>query len=68
MTDGVSFHEAVWRRACNGGSCVEVAFKDGCVGVRDSKHGHSGPVLSFTTAEWLTFIDHVKQGGFDLPK
>ncbi len=62
---------AVWRKSArsdNGGaSCVEVAKNlPGMVGVRDTKD-RSGPVLIFDSADWLTFVDGVKAGDFDLP-
>ncbi len=44
---------------------VEVAMKDGHVGVRDSKQSNS-PVLEFTNDEWSTFIEGVKAGEFDI--
>lgn len=61
---------AIWRkssRSDNGGStCVEVAKNlPGIVGVRDSKDS-SGPVLTFSTDEWTTFVNGVKDREFDL--
>ena len=61
---------AVWKKASrsngNGGNnCVEVAFLDSGVAVRDSKD-RSGPALMFTTAEWTAFVDSAKEGEFDL--
>jgi hypothetical protein len=57
---------AVWRKsplsAANG--CVEVAFVDGRVAVRDSKD-RSGPVLVFTPFEWAAFAGGVRNGEFD---
>jgi Domain of unknown function (DUF397) len=63
MTD-LSGYE--WRKSsyCNYNSCVEVAFVDGQVAVRDAKD-RSGPVLRFTTAEWRTFLAKTRRGGFD---
>jgi len=52
------------KRCYDDHTCVEVAIKDGCVGVRDSKQSNS-PVLGFTTDEWKTFIAGVKAGEFD---
>jgi uncharacterized protein DUF397 len=46
--------------------CVEVAFVDGQVAVRDSKH-KQGPVLTFTSMEWRTFLRGVRDGDFNLP-
>lgn len=61
---------AAWRKASrsngNGGNnCVEVAFLDTGVAVRDSKN-RSGPALMFTSAEWTAFVDSAKDGEFDI--
>lgn len=62
---------AVWvtsTRTGPNGNCVEVARKGipgGFVGVRDTKN-RTGPVLLFTPAEWLAFIEGAKDGEFDL--
>ncbi|MEV0298295.1 DUF397 domain-containing protein [Nocardia sp. NPDC050710] len=48
-----------------GGDCVEVAFFDGWVAVRDSKDLFS-PVLWFTPSEWRAFLAGVRAGEFDL--
>jgi Domain of unknown function (DUF397) len=63
-------NDAVWRKGSrsngNGGNnCVEVAFLDTGVAVRDSKN-RSGPALVFTPAEWTAFVDSAKDGEFDL--
>ncbi|WP_182909276.1 DUF397 domain-containing protein [Microbispora sp. H13382] len=57
-----------WRISsrCNGGSCVQVAFGDGVVAMRDSKD-LTGPVLSFTSNQWRGFLDAVKAGNLDRP-
>ncbi|HEY3718307.1 MAG TPA: DUF397 domain-containing protein [Jatrophihabitantaceae bacterium] len=59
-----------WRKAArsNGSSaCVEVAFPpDGTVAVRDSKDP-SGPVLTFTAAEWDAFAAGMAGGEFTRP-
>ncbi|MFB4282079.1 DUF397 domain-containing protein [Nonomuraea sp. MTCD27] len=68
MADGSSAHHGAWRRACNGGSCVEVAICDGRVKVRDSKRGCDGPVLDFSDEEWRTFVEAVKSNRFDVPE
>jgi hypothetical protein len=62
--------DAVWKKASrsngNGGNnCVEVAFLDAGVAVRDSKD-RSGPALMFTEAEWTAFVDSAKDGEFDI--
>jgi len=64
------FNGAVWKKASrsngNGGNnCVEVAFLDTGVAVRDSKN-RSGPALVFTPAEWIAFVDSAKDGEFDI--
>ncbi len=65
-------NDAVWRKGSrsngNGGNnCVEVAFLDNGVAVRDSKN-RSGPALMFTPAEWRAFVDSAKDGEFDLSR
>ncbi|MGH3587721.1 MAG: DUF397 domain-containing protein [Pseudonocardia sp.] len=49
----------------NSGSCVEVAFGPGVVGVRDTKQHGGGPVLVFRPAEWAAFVSAVRVGEFD---
>jgi hypothetical protein len=63
----VDLSRAVWvksRYSANNG-CVEVAFVDGKVGVRDSKD-REGPVLVFTANEWEAFIGGARDGEFEL--
>ena len=47
---------ALWHksRSCNSSECVEVAFRDDCVLVRDSKHPEVS--LKITQSEWRSFI------------
>jgi hypothetical protein len=50
----------VWRKSSYSGSsgtgsCVEVAFADSAVGVRDSKNT-GGPALAFSPAAWRGFV------------
>jgi hypothetical protein len=56
-----------WRKSTlsttNG--CVEVAFVDEGVAVRDSKHQGNGPVLEFNAVEWQAFLGGVHRGEFD---
>lgn len=51
----------------NGGTCVEVAFLPGWVGVRDSKQHGAGPTLAFTPAEWDAFLAGAQDGEFTRP-
>ena len=44
----------------NGGNCVEVAFHDGMVLIRDSKN-RDGGIISVPAAEWKTFLTVVKR-------
>lgn len=65
----VDLSRAEWRQSARSGAnydnCVEVAFVDGAVAVRDSKQP-DGPVLVFTPEEWDAFVDGAKDGEFDL--
>lgn len=65
----VDLSRAVWRKSTRSGpncdNCVEVAFVDGAVAVRDSKDP-DGPVLIFTPAEWDAFVGGAKDGEFDI--
>ena len=70
LADATQLVDATWRKASrsngNGGNnCVEVAFLDTGVAVRDSKD-RSGPALLFTQAEWTAFVDSAKEGEFDI--
>jgi hypothetical protein len=58
-----------WRKSKLSGpnGCVEVAFVEDRVAVRDSKD-RTGPVLSFTPTEWKAFIGGVRDGEFELPR
>lgn len=67
----VGSHETemlAWRKAsasAGNGACVEVApLADSGVAVRDSKDPE-GPVLRYTPAEWIAFLDGAKKGEFD---
>ncbi len=58
-----------WRKSSrsggNGGQCVEVRMHDGAIKLRDSKD-RTGPVLTFTPAEWRAFLDGVHSGEFEI--
>ncbi|GGS61160.1 hypothetical protein GCM10010156_19920 [Planobispora rosea] len=66
MTENSPFNASVWHRPCNGGNCLEVAFDGSRVGVRDSKNGGTGPVLTFDAEEWTAFVRAVRRGRFDI--
>lgn len=57
-----------WHKASASGSgssnCVEVAFRNDCVLVRNSRDPQ-GPMLVFTGAEWAAFLDGARRGEFD---
>lgn len=46
-------------RSGGNGNCVEVRL-DGVVEVRDTKD-REGPVLRFTTGDWVTFVKDLPQ-------
>ena len=53
------------RRSMGNGDCVEVAPVNGWIAVRDSKHPN-GPMLTYTAAEWRSFLMAAKDGTFDV--
>jgi hypothetical protein len=65
----VDLGRAEWRKSSRSGpftdNCVEVAFVDDAIAVRDSKNP-TGPVLIFTVSEWDAFVDGAKDGEFDV--
>jgi hypothetical protein len=64
------WNDAHWFKATDSGDhgCVEVAFHDGRIGVRDTKDEGRGPVLAFDEHEWACFLAGAKRGEFDLPQ
>ena len=59
---------SAWRKSTHSGSginCVEVAFLDRFVAVRDTKD-RSGPMLAFMLPEWETFVAAAKDGEFNV--
>ncbi len=70
MKIDVDLNKAVWRKSTKSGpwtdNCVEVAFVDEAICVRDSKDP-AGTVLIFTAGEWNAFIDGAKDDEFALP-
>ena len=65
----VDLSTASWRKSSHSGNngCVEVAFVQGRVAVRDSKD-RTGPVLVFDRHEWEAFIGGARDGQFELPR
>jgi hypothetical protein len=61
------WQDAKWRKSIlsDTGGCVEVAFAQGSVGVRDTKDRGAGPILEFNEREWRAFIGGVAAGEFD---
>jgi hypothetical protein len=70
----VDLNEAAWRKSTysENNGCVEVAFIEDTVAVRDSKGLHPRdqprPVLIFSRGEWKLFLDRVHGGDLDLPR
>lgn len=64
----VNLANAVWKKSTRSGpvsdNCVEIAFVDGAIAMRDSKDP-AGPVLLFTAGEWDAFRGGMKDGEFD---
>jgi hypothetical protein len=62
------FAGAQWRKSSSSdsGGCVEVAYADGFVGVRDTKADGVGPILTFTEKEWTAFLTGVGAGEFSI--
>jgi hypothetical protein len=65
----VNLEGAQWRQSNRSGTraehCVEVAFVDGAIAVREAGNP-TGPVLLFTQSEWDAFVKGAKDGEFDL--
>jgi hypothetical protein len=62
FTEELSFRTSSF---CNNGACVEIAFTDDSVVVRDSKNPQA-QTLSYTASEWRDFVAGVKSGEFDV--
>ena len=62
MTDSTPWITA--SASSNDGECVELRRHDGMIEVRDSKD-REGPVLRFTHAEFVAWLDGATKGEFD---
>lgn len=64
------FSKARWRKSNNSGDggCVEVAYVEGVIGVRDTKDNGQGPVLMFNEVEWNAFLAGAGSGEFDISR
>jgi hypothetical protein len=62
------FSSAKWRKSNSSGDggCVEVAYVDGVIGVRDTKDAGTGPILMFNEREWTAFLAGSRNGEFNL--
>ncbi len=62
----VTLGKLSWRVAqrCNAGDCVQVAVDGSAVLIGDSKDP-GGPVLTYSRAEWKTFVEGIRGGDFD---
>jgi hypothetical protein len=62
------FSTARWRKSdvSGDGGCVEVAYANGVIGLRDSKDAGNGPILVFNQREWSAFLSGARSGEFDV--
>lgn len=58
--------DLIWRKSTASvtGNCVEVAFTEAAVLIRNSRQP-SGPFVSFTIPEWNAFLAGARNGEFD---
>ena len=66
---GVDLSRAEWRKSSHSqfDSCVEVAFVDGHVAVRNSKD-RQGAVLVFSPGEWQDLLRRCRSGELEAPE
>ena len=64
----VDLSRANWRKSSRSGNngCVEFAFVEGKVAIRDSKD-RQGPVLLYNPHEWAAFLAAARRGELDHP-
>ncbi len=62
-----NFSAAKWRKGpgSGDGGCVEVAYSEGWIGVRDTKDKGTGPILTFNETEWRAFVEGAQDGVFN---
>lgn len=63
----IDLTQAEWRKSSyssGNGQCVEVAFFNAAVAMRDSKNP-TGPALVFTAGEFAAFVHGVRDGEFN---
>ncbi len=70
MPECPDFTSATWRKSStsDSGGCVEIAYLEGIIGVRDTKSAGAGPLLAFTAHEWSAFLGGVTRGEFSLER
>lgn len=61
----IDWDRVEWRKAsaCGETACVEVGRARDRVAIRNSRHPDVEPLV-FTTAEWVAFVQGVRQGDF----
>jgi hypothetical protein len=70
MSDAPNTEPVRWfksSRSAANGNCVETAFIDGKIAVRDSKDPE-GPMLSFSPGAWSGFVADIHEGHYDQPR
>ena len=66
----IDLSKAMWRKSSmsnSQGNCVEIAFIDSHVAVRDSKNLQAQPLV-YTPDEWKAFVWAVQHDEFNLPQ
>jgi uncharacterized protein DUF397 len=65
----VDLSDAAWFKSSwsQANGCVEVAFVEDQIALRDSKDPN-GPVLVFTAHEWASLLGKIRNGELELPR